>query len=131
MFPEQIGGEKIRYVVLDDATDPTNASKNARRFVGADKVDVIIGSTASPPAIAIAEVARDAETVQLAGAPIDLPPGRDTFTFRLPQGVALMAEGTIEHMKKTGAKTLSGCRGRPVARRPSLEEGGDGLHLRI
>jgi branched-chain amino acid transport system substrate-binding protein len=107
LFPEQIGGEKLRFVVLDDATDSTNAAKNARRFVTEEKVDLIIGSTASPPAIAIAEVAREAETVQLAAAPIELPEGRDTFTFRLPQGITLMAEGTIAHMKKGGAKTFA------------------------
>ncbi len=106
LFPEQIGGEKLRFVVLDDATDSTNAAKNARRFISEDKVDLIIGSTASPPAIAIAEVARESETVQLASAPIELPEGRDGFTFRLPQSVSLMAEGTIEHMKKTGVKSF-------------------------
>lgn len=107
LFPEQIGGEKLRFIVLDDATDSTNAVKNARRFVSEDKVDLIIGSTASPPAIAIAEIARESETVQLAGAPIDLPEGKDGFTFRLPQGVSLMAEGTIEYMKKVGIKSFA------------------------
>ncbi|HSW07941.1 ABC transporter substrate-binding protein [Aquabacterium sp.] len=106
LFPDQIGGEKLRFVVLDDATDSTSATKNARRFVSEDKVDLIIGSTASPPALAIAEVAREAETVQLAAAPIELPEGRDGFTFRLPQGIALMAEGTVAHMKKTGVRSF-------------------------
>lgn len=107
LFPEQIGGEKLRFIVLDDATDSTIASKNARRFVSEDKVDLIIGSTASPPAIAIADIARESETVQLAGAPIDLPEGKDGFTFRLPQGISLMAEGTVEYMKKTGIKSFA------------------------
>lgn len=107
LFPEQIGGEKLRFIVLDDATDSTSASKNARRFVSEDKVDLIIGSTASPPAIAIADIARESETVQLAAAPIDLPEGRDGFTFRLPQGIALMAEGTVEYMKKAGIKSFA------------------------
>ena len=76
LFPDQIAGEKLRFVALDDATDSTSAAKNARRFVSEDKVDLIIGSTASPPAIAIAEIAREAETVQLAAAPINLPDGK-------------------------------------------------------
>ena len=105
LFPAQIAGEKLRFVVLDDATDPAQASKNARRFVTEDKVDLIIGSTASPAAIAIAEVALETRTPQLAGAPIELPEGRDAFTFRLPQSVLLMAEGTIEHMAANGVKT--------------------------
>jgi len=106
LFPEQIGGEKLRIVVLDDATDPATGAKNVRRLVGEEKVDLIIGSTASPPALAIAEVALETQTVQLSSAPIEMPEGRDAFTFRLPQGIALMAEGTIAHLKATGAKTL-------------------------
>mgnify|MGYP006183939813 FL=1 len=30
LFPQEIAGEKIRYVVLDDATDPTQAARNAQ-----------------------------------------------------------------------------------------------------
>ncbi len=106
LFPEQIGGEKLRIVVLDDATDSANGAKNARRLISEDKADLIIGSTASPPALAIAEVALETQTVQLASAPIELPAGRDAYTFRLPQGIALMAEGTIAQLKASGAKTL-------------------------
>ena len=106
LFPDSIAGEKIRIVVLDDATDSSTAAKNAQRLFLEDKVDVIFGSTASPPALAIAEYARANSIVQLAGAPIDMPPGKDTFTFRLPQGIALMAQGSIEEMKKAGIKTL-------------------------
>lgn len=106
LFPQEIAGEKVRYVVLDDATDPTAAARNAHRLVTEEKVDLIIGSTASPPAIAMAQVAAASKTVQLAAAPIDLPDDRGAWTFRLPQSVALMAEGTIEHMKKNGVKTF-------------------------
>ncbi|MGQ3076223.1 MAG: ABC transporter substrate-binding protein, partial [Ferrovibrionaceae bacterium] len=106
LFPTEIAGEKIRYVVLDDATDPTNAARNAHRLVTEEKVDLIIGSTASPPAIAIAQVASESQTVQLAAAPIDLPDERGQWTYRLPQSISLMAQGTIEHMKKSGAKTF-------------------------
>ena len=48
MWPETIGGEKVKLVVLDDASDPTQSSKNARRLITEDKVDVIIGSTSTP-----------------------------------------------------------------------------------
>lgn len=106
LFPEKIGGESLKIVVLDDATDPTLAAKNASRLFLESKADLIIGSTASPAALAIAEFARINSIVQLAAAPIDLPEGKDGFTFRLPQGVPLMAEGSIEQMKASGIKTL-------------------------
>lgn len=106
LFPQEIAGEKIRYVVLDDATDPTQAARNAQRLVTEEKVDLIIGSTASPPAIAVAQVATESQTVQLAAAPIDLPDERGQWTYRLPQSIALMAQGTVEHMKKSGVRTF-------------------------
>ncbi|HJW10571.1 MAG TPA: ABC transporter substrate-binding protein, partial [Albitalea sp.] len=91
MWPSTVGGEKVNVVILDDATDPTKGVQNARRFVSQDKVDVIIGSGATPVAIPMAEVAAEAKTVQLALSPIGLPPGKDGWSFRLPQSNGVMA----------------------------------------
>ena len=30
LLPKTLGGEPVRYIILDDASDPTNAAKNAR-----------------------------------------------------------------------------------------------------
>ncbi len=43
-----MAGEKLVVIVLDDATDPTQGVKNARRFVSEDHVDLILGSAAAP-----------------------------------------------------------------------------------
>ena len=51
LFPQTIGGEKVQLIVLDDGTDPGKGAANARRFVTEDKVDLIIGSAATPVAI--------------------------------------------------------------------------------
>jgi branched-chain amino acid transport system substrate-binding protein len=48
LLPATIAGQKVTYVVLDDASDTTTAVKNARRFVAEDKADVIVGSTTTP-----------------------------------------------------------------------------------
>jgi branched-chain amino acid transport system substrate-binding protein len=93
-------------IVLDDATDPTVGVKNARRFVTEDKVDLIVGSSATPIAIAMSDVAAEAQTVQLALSPIPLPEGKGAWTFRLPQSTAVMAIPIVEHWKKTGVKTF-------------------------
>ena len=106
LWPQTIAGEKINLIVLDDATDPANGVKNARRFVTDDKVDLILGSGVTPIAIAMAPVAAEAETVQLSLAPSALPPGKDKWTFRLPQSAEVMAHAVIEHMKKSNVKTL-------------------------
>ena len=106
LWPTSIGGEKVKVVLLDDATDPTNGTKNARRFVTDDKVDVIVGSVATPVAIPIAAVAAESETVQLALSPAELPAGKDKWTFRMPQSNTVMAHAIVGHMKKQGVKTV-------------------------
>jgi branched-chain amino acid transport system substrate-binding protein len=106
LWPQTIAGEKLNVIVLDDGTDPTNGAKNAKRFVTEDKVDVIVGSAATPVAIAMADVAAEGQTVQLALSPAGLPPGKDHWTFRMPQSNAVMAHAMVEHMKKMGVKTV-------------------------
>ena len=106
LWPQSIAGEKLRVIILDDATDPTKGVSNARRFVTDEKVDLIIGSAATPVAIPIADVAAESGTVQLAASPIGLPPGKDSWTFRLPQSNEVMAHAMVNLMKKQGVKTI-------------------------
>jgi len=106
LWPTSIGGEKINVTVLDDATDPTNGVKNARRFVTEDKVDLLVGSVATPVGVAIADVALETKTPQLALTPIGLPAGKDAYTFRMPQSNTVMATAIINHMQKQGVKTV-------------------------
>ncbi|CAM5181213.1 ABC transporter substrate-binding protein OS=Castellaniella sp OX=1955812 GN=EPN31_03820 PE=3 SV=1 [Castellaniella denitrificans] len=106
LWPEEIAGEKVRIVLLDDQTDVTTAIRNTRRLVTDEKADVILGSVATPIAIAMAEVAAEAKTPQLALAPIPLPPGKDTWSFRLAYSSAAMAHAMLRHMVDQGIKTL-------------------------
>lgn len=106
LWPKTINGEKLNIIILDDATDPTTGVKNARRFVTEDHVDVILGSAATPIAVAMSDVAAEGQTVQLALSPIDLPEGKGGWSFRLPQSTGVMAIPIVEHWKKTGVKTF-------------------------
>jgi branched-chain amino acid transport system substrate-binding protein len=106
LWPQTIGGEKLKLIILDDATDPTKGVQNARRFVTEDKVDIIIGSAATPVAIPMADVAAESGTVQLAASPAGLPPGKDAWTFRLPQSNSVMAFAMINLMRKHNVKTV-------------------------
>ncbi len=106
LWPASIGGEKVNIIILDDASDPGKGASNARRFVTDDKVDMIIGSCLTPVAAAMAPIAADAKTVQLAGSPVGLPPGQDGWLFRLPQSNTVMAHAMVGHMQKLGIKTV-------------------------
>ena len=107
MWPATVAGEKIKLVILDDATDPSKGVQNVRRLTTEDKVDLIMGSGATPVAIAMAAVAAETSTPQLALSPIQLPPGKDTWSFRLPQSNGVMANAMVSHMLKGGVKTVA------------------------
>jgi branched-chain amino acid transport system substrate-binding protein len=106
LWPQSIAGEKLVVTVLDDATDPTKGVSNAKRFVTEDKVDIVMGSAATPVAVAMASVVAESETPQFMFSPAVLPAGKDGWAFRLPQGNAVMSHAMVEHMKKLGVKTV-------------------------
>jgi branched-chain amino acid transport system substrate-binding protein len=106
LWPQTIAGEKLKLVILDDASDPTKGVQNARRFVTEDKADIIAGSGATPVAIPMADVALESKTLHLALSPAPLPPGKDAWTFRLPHSNGVMANAMLAHMQKNGVKTV-------------------------
>jgi branched-chain amino acid transport system substrate-binding protein len=106
LWPESVAGEKLKVILLDDASDPTRAVQNARRFVTEEKVDVVMGSSVTVNAVAMSETVAESKTVQMMFSPAVLQAGKDHWAFRLPQGNAVMAHAVIEHMKKQGIKTV-------------------------
>jgi branched-chain amino acid transport system substrate-binding protein len=106
MWPASVAGEKLNVIILDDGTDPTKGTQNARRLVTENKVDVLVGSGATPVGIAVAAVAMESKTPQLALSPIGLPPGQDAWSFRMPQSNGVMANAMVSHMVKNGVKTV-------------------------
>ena len=61
-MPKKIGGLDVTYVVLDDASDTTKAVTNTKKLITEDKVDVIVGSTTTPNAMAMIDVVAEGET---------------------------------------------------------------------
>ena len=107
LMPASIGGQKVNYIVLDDATDPTAASKNARKLVSEDKVDVIIGATTTPTSTAVLEVAAETKTPQIAMAPFAPAADKAAWVFQTPQDFSIMAGAIIGHMVANGVKTVA------------------------
>jgi branched-chain amino acid transport system substrate-binding protein len=105
LWPAQIAGEKVNLIILDDAGDPTQATKNAQKLASEDKVDVLTGSAITPAALAVVRVAQETQTLQFAFSPVELPPDAK-WTFVIPQRVSLMAEALIADMKARRIKTV-------------------------
>ncbi|MDQ6621671.1 MAG: ABC transporter substrate-binding protein [Pseudomonadota bacterium] len=110
LLPSTIGGEKVNWIILDDASDTTRAVTNTRKLISEDKVDVIIGSTITPNSLAMIDVVADAEVPMIsmaAGAKIIDPANPKTrWVFKTPQNDALMADAIVAHMKANGVRTL-------------------------
>jgi branched-chain amino acid transport system substrate-binding protein len=106
IWQKTVAGETIRLTILDDGGDPGKGVQNAHRFAAEDKVDIILGSGSTPVAIAIAQVATETKTPQLAMSPAQLPPGSDAWTFRIPHSNGIMASAIVAHMQKSGVKSV-------------------------
>lgn len=107
LFPTSIGGEKINWIVLDDASDPTNTAKNVAKFLTETKVDLLITGTTTPGVMAAAGPAADSKTPLIALAPNRLDGDKFKWTFTMPQPIGLMAEPLLEHAKAKGYKTMA------------------------
>jgi branched-chain amino acid transport system substrate-binding protein len=106
LLPKTVGGEAVRYVQLDDTSDPTVGAKNVRRFAVEDKVDVIIGSSTVPVAIAQGAVANEARIPFIALCPIPLDASKHTYLFAVPQPIPLMVSAIVEHMQANKVRTV-------------------------
>jgi len=104
--PKEIGGVPLKVIVLDDGGDPTNATTNARRFVTESRADIIIGSSTTPPTIAMSNVANEAGIPHLSLAPFPVTPERAKWSVVLPQPVPIMGKILYEHMKAHNVKTV-------------------------
>lgn len=111
LMPKEIGGQKVSYVVLDDASDTTSAVKNIRKLISEDKVDVVLGSTTSPNSLAMVDVAAEGQTPMIAWAassrivePVD---EKRRWVFKTPQNDSHMSTAIIGHMTSNNVKTVA------------------------
>ncbi|MBO9515160.1 MAG: ABC transporter substrate-binding protein [Variovorax sp.] len=102
-----LAGHKVELIVLDDASDPTTAGRNARKLVTEDKVDVLIGTSGVPGAMAIAAVARELNTPLISPTPVTIPGPEGAWTVTVSQPFPLMVSAVVEKMKKSGVKTVA------------------------
>jgi branched-chain amino acid transport system substrate-binding protein len=104
--PKEIAGVPLKVIVLDDGGDPTNATTNARRFVTESKADIIMGSSTTPPSVAVSNVANEAGIPHFGLAPFPITPERAKWSVDMPQPVPIMGKVLYEHMKKHNVKTV-------------------------
>ncbi|SHK31446.1 amino acid/amide ABC transporter substrate-binding protein, HAAT family [Bradyrhizobium lablabi] len=103
---KEIAGVPLKVIVLDDGGDPTNATTNARRFVTESKADIIMGSSTTPPTIAVSNVANEAGIPHIGLSPFPITPDRAKWSVTMPQPIPIMGKVLYEHMKAHNVKTV-------------------------
>ncbi|MDE2428040.1 MAG: ABC transporter substrate-binding protein [Burkholderiales bacterium] len=110
MLPTEIAGQKVSYVVLDDASDTTQTVTNTRKLISEEKVDAIIGSTTTPNSLAMLNVIGEGKTptISLASSNRIIEPmdANRSWMFKTPQTDTMMAIAIAEDMSKKGVKTM-------------------------
>jgi branched-chain amino acid transport system substrate-binding protein len=111
LLPKQMAGRPVDYIVLDDASDTTQAVQDTRKLITEDHVDAIIGSSITPNSLAMIDVVADAETpmISLASSAKIIEPvdAKRRWVFKTPQTDAMMASAIIEHAGNHGVKTIA------------------------
>src|SRR5437588_13025463 len=56
-LPNEIAGEKISFIALDDESDGTKSAQNMRKLITDEKVDAMIGSSLTPTSLPLVVIA--------------------------------------------------------------------------
>ncbi|HET6599494.1 MAG TPA: ABC transporter substrate-binding protein [Burkholderiaceae bacterium] len=109
LLPQTVGGEKINYIVLDDASDTTKAVANTRKLITENNVDIVIGSSTSPNSLAMIPVVTEHKTPMIslgASSRIVEPVAERYWVFKTPQTDDLMSLAIAKSMADQGVKTV-------------------------
>lgn len=111
LMPKTIGGQKVNYIILDDASDTTTAVANTRKLITEHKVDVVVGSTVTPNSLAMIDAVSEAQVPMISMAasarivePMD---AKKKWVFKTPQNDIMMALAIAGHMQAAGVKTVA------------------------
>ncbi len=111
LFPKQIAGQDVEYIVLDDGGDTSRAVANMRKLIDENNVDLIMGSTVTPASLAMLGVAAEKQVPMIAtaasGALIAPMDAQRHWVFKTPQNDGLMADAIVQNMTKAGIKTVA------------------------
>lgn len=112
LWPDTLGGESARYIILDDATDVSRSVRNARKLTSEEQVDLLVGPNLTAAALAILDVLSETETpmIALAASRTIVQPvgeGGREWIFKMPQNDALMAKVLVDDMLAKGYRRIA------------------------
>lgn len=107
IFPDELAGTPVKWIVLDDAANTSTTVKNARKFVDEDQVDIILGSNSVPPTLALFDIASQSGTPLMALVPVPIPDDKRAWLFNLPQSIQIMVDAIVADMQERGDQKVA------------------------
>ena len=106
-YQDRIDGVTIKLIKLDDGSDPSAATQNARKLVQQDHVDIMIGTSSAPGTNAMLSVANELKVPFVGISPVNLPIPKEghPWGIAIPQTPRLMVKVIADRMKREGIKT--------------------------
>lgn len=106
-YIDEINGQKIKLIKLDDGSNPSAATQNARKLVQQDHVDVLIGTSSAPATNAMLGVANELKVPFIGISPVNLPIPKEghPWGIAVPQTPKLMVKVIADRMHREGIKT--------------------------
>ncbi|HUN44545.1 MAG TPA: ABC transporter substrate-binding protein [Acetobacteraceae bacterium] len=105
-FPKEIAGQKVEYIIRDDATDASTGYTIAQKMISEDHVDAFIGPSLTATDAAVAPLANQAHVPMIAMAPYEYDPTKQPYTFNDAQPLPLMVAEVFKYMQQHGVKTI-------------------------
>ncbi|MGA9866266.1 MAG: ABC transporter substrate-binding protein [Acetobacteraceae bacterium] len=105
-FPTEIAGQKVQYIVRDDATDANTGFTIAQKMISEDHVDAIIGPSLTATDAAVAPLANQAHVPMIAMAPYEYDATKQPYTFNDAQPLSLMVGEVFKYMQAKGVRDI-------------------------
>ena len=106
LFPSEIAGQKVEYIIRDDATDASTGFTIAQKMISEDHVDALIGPSLTATDAAVAPLANQAHVPMIAMAPYDYDATKQPYTFNDAQPLPLMVSVVFKYMQQHGIKDI-------------------------
>jgi branched-chain amino acid transport system substrate-binding protein len=106
-----VAGHPVRFHILDDASDTTQAVRNTRSLIEERNVLAVIGTTTTPASLGMIDVVAEAQVpmISMAASKAIIYPVDDQryWVFKTPQTDEIMAEAIVRDMVARGVQTAA------------------------
>ncbi len=110
LLPASVGGEKLKVIILDDASDPTLAVQAVKKLTAENNADVIIGASTTGAALAMIDTIFESKTPNVSLAASSRVTGpmdeKRQWMFKTIPNESQPAERTVRHMQAAGIKKI-------------------------